>query len=112
MIRSRVEFHRELKVFAANHGLKEVYFAPPSNVRMTYPCIVYEEVGLNVEHADNMQYFRYHEFELKIITTDGDSPLPYDLMDAFPYVASYSGRRFVADNLHHYVVNCRVVTKR
>ncbi len=112
MIRSRVEFHQQLKLFATEHGLKEVYFTPPANVKMLYPCIVYEETHLAVKHADDLQYLRYNEYEIKIITTDGDSQLPYELMDAFPYIASYSGKRFVADNLHHYVVDCRVVTKR
>ncbi len=112
MIRSRVEFHQQLKAFAAEHGITEVYYTPTMNVRMTYPCIVYEDTGINSKNADNLAYLRHSEYELKIITTDGDSDLPFELVDEFPYVANYSGRRFISDNLHHYVVNCRIATKR
>ena len=111
MLRSRVGFHTALERFAWDNGLQQVYFDPPGNVLMKYPCIVYEEVGMDIKPADNKPYIRHNEYELKIITNDADSKLPYLLENAFPYAVRYSGRRYISDNLHHYVLNCRVSTK-
>lgn len=111
MIRSRVGLHTRLVSFAWANGIEQVYFCPPSNVVMSYPCIVYDEVRLDTKFADNMSYIRHNEYELTVITNDADSDLPYKLEKAFPYVIWYTGRKFVKDNLYHYILNCRISTK-
>jgi hypothetical protein len=46
-MRSRIDLHQELLNFSDN-----VYFQPPSNVNMTYPCIVYNKTG-KLRHFGN-----------------------------------------------------------
>ncbi len=79
-------------------GSKYVYFRPPSTVKMTYPCIVYERSKIDGEHADNQIYKTNVQYTLTAIYTDPDSTLPFEL--AKIPTAKHSGH-FVSDNLYH-----------
>lgn len=44
-------------------GSSNVYFQPPSNTSIKYPCIVYSFERFNINHADNQPYIvtgRWH----------------------------------------------------
>ncbi len=108
MISSRAKLNDKLTTFANQNGLLKVYFCPPTNVVMKYPCIVYEQTGVERHAANNHRYLSYIDYEIKIITGDADSSLPFLLEDCLQSECGvYEGRRYVADNLHHYVVNCK-----
>ena len=79
-----------------------VYFQPPTNIQLQFPCIRYERSGSQSEHADNRPYLRTKQYEVTVIDLNPDSELP-DLVEALPM--SRFDRHFVADNLHHYVFN-------
>lgn len=80
--------------------LDSVYFQPPSNLVMQYPCIVYRLDGEDVAHADNRKYRRAMEYEVTVIDEDPDSSIPAKISDL-----QYSRfvRRFSVDNLYHTV---------
>jgi hypothetical protein len=77
-----------------------VYFKPPSNEQMKYPCIVYRRDNSRTEFADNRPYARTKRYQVTVIDSNPDSELP-DKVEDLPYCAI--NRCFTADNLNHYV---------
>jgi hypothetical protein len=83
-------------------GLTEhVYFQPPSNIQMQFPCIVYKRSASRSEHADNRPYSRFKSYEVTVIDRAPDSELP-DTVEDLPHCAF--NRQFVADGLYHSVL--------
>jgi hypothetical protein len=80
----------------------DVYFQPPSNVQMKYPCIVYKRDGANSEFADNSPYRNSKRYQIMVIDRDPDSGIP-DKVAALPLCAF--DRFYTADNLNHDVFN-------
>lgn len=79
-------------------GSQHVYFQPPANVKMQYPCIVYARDNASTEFAGNFPY-RYHKrYQVTVMDTDPDSPYP-DKVARLPMCLF--NRHFTADNLHH-----------
>lgn len=91
----RLKLHQELLDLS---GLP-CYFQPPENLKMEYPCIVYEKDGIHQSHADNRWYLGKDRYTLKLIHRDPDTDLPDKLLKHFQYI-SY-GQRYKADNLYH-----------
>ena len=79
-------------------GSSNVYFQPPNNIRMTYPCIVYALSNDQRLHADNHIYHRRKRYDVTVISRDPDDPLP-DTVSNLQY--SSFDRRFIADGLTH-----------
>jgi len=79
-----------------------VYFQPPQNIMMQYPCIVYKRSDEDVKYADNGHYSLYLRYEVTIIDRDPDSPIPGSLRE-LPLVSF--DRHFAADDLNHDVYN-------
>jgi hypothetical protein len=77
-----------------------VYFQPPSNIKMNYPCIVYEVSGDQVERANNRLYFHTKQYQVTVIDRDPDSELPDEVIE-LPMCEF--NRFFTADNLNHHV---------
>lgn len=94
----------ELQILLENLMGEEnhVYFQPPSNIQMTYPCIVYKRDYMNEKHADNSLYSRTKRYQLQVITRDPDSDIP-DKVSKLP-MCSFN-RFYIADNLNHDVYN-------
>ena len=79
-------------------GSRNVYFQPPYNVQMQYPCIVYQRDSARTEFAGNRPYNYTQRYQLTHISRDpADETLAK--IAALP-MTSYS-RFFVADNLNH-----------
>jgi len=77
-----------------------VYFQPPQNVDLTYPCIVYARSSSLAEHSGNLPYRISKQYQVTVITRDPDSDLP----DKVEELAMCRFDRFYpADNLNHYV---------
>ena len=81
-------------------GSTNVYFEPPENIKMKYPCIVYEKgTGLRTP-ADNKKYLYNQGYEVTYITKDPDSDIPDKLLE-LEYCQPE--RSFRSENLYHEV---------
>lgn len=75
-----------------------VYFQPPSNTVMKYPCIVYNRENTETEFADNSPYRHTKRYSVTVIDRNPDSPLP-DKVAQLPMCAH--NRFFTNDGLNH-----------
>lgn len=83
-------------------GSPHVYFQPPPNVTMQYPCIVYTRSYERSQFAANVPYIVTKRYTVTVIDRDPDSSIP-NKVAALP-MCSYE-RFFTADNLNHDVFN-------
>ena len=67
MARSRNELSAILHEICDN-----VYFQPPANKKITYPCIIYKLDKVDVTFADNGVYKLMDEYSITYITRDPD----------------------------------------
>lgn len=91
---SRLDLHTELLTF-----LPTVYFQPPSDIRMTFPCIIYRKTIKNRRHANNRIYNNTQEYELTLVERSPDSDLADRIEAHFQHATI--GTSFVLDNLNH-----------
>lgn len=77
---------------------RNVYFQPPENLRMQYPCIIYRPSIVRIQHANNMPYTTFKGYELTFVHKDPDSPVVNELLklQGIRY-----DRTYVVDNLIH-----------
>ncbi len=61
-------------------GVQKVYFQPPENVKLVYPCIVYNRDGLPVQYADNSPYHLTTKYEVTVMDRDPDSSIPRQVL--------------------------------
>lgn len=80
-------------------GSNNVYFQPPDNMKISYPCVVYELEGFWGKNADNRNYHRRRYYHMIYITRNPDDPVIEKLEDL---PACAMGRPYDNDNLHHY----------
>lgn len=90
---SRLELQAILKTLCDN-----VYFQPPANVSMQYPCIVYARDSAVTQFAANSPYRYTKRYQVTIIDRDPDSPIP-DKVAQLPMCTFQ--RFYTADNLNH-----------
>ena len=93
----RLELHEALCEVL---GSRNVYFQPPDNVTMRYPCFVYELEEPNVRYADNKAYMITDQYSVKYITRDPDDTKRDEMLSRFKYCRFE--RPYTADNLHHF----------
>lgn len=79
-------------------GSRNVYFQPPTGMKLSYPCIVYDRDRIETVHANNLPYRHSKRYSVTVIYTDPDSNLP-DAVAALPMCSH--DRYFTNDNLHH-----------
>lgn len=80
-----------------------VYFQPPASVHLVYPCVIYNLVGGDIKHADNMMYSYMNRYEVLIIYRQPNMEIVEKVLRTFP-MCSLS-RIYIADNLYHYSFN-------
>jgi hypothetical protein len=95
MARPRVELQTILENLL---GTRNVYFQPPENLKLKYPCIVYERSKIHKTAADNGPYRLMEKYTVTYMDSDPDSQVPYQLLE-LPYCAY--DRHFASDNLNH-----------
>lgn len=83
-------------------GSKNVYFGPPQNITLKYPCIVYKLDKFKTEFADNLPYLRSRGYAVTVIDRDPDSEIP-DKVGKLP--KCIFSRNFTTDNLIHNTYN-------
>jgi hypothetical protein len=89
----RLQLHQLLETFTPN-----VYFQPPTNVQLKYPCIVYKRDFADTKFADDVPYNHTKRYQVTIIDRDPDSNIP-DQVAAIPM--SLFNRFYTAENLNH-----------
>ena len=67
MAKSRTDLSQILHTFCNN-----VYFQPPANKKLDFPCIIYKLDNLNVVFADNGAYRIMDEYHVTYVTRDPD----------------------------------------
>lgn len=83
-------------------GTSNVYFQPPTNVQMQYPCIVYARDNAVTKFADNSPYRYTKRYQVTVVDRNPDSPIP-DKVAKLPMCIF--NRFFTAGNLNHDVFN-------
>ena len=94
---NRADLDRELRRVS---GYSNVYYQPDVNVRLTYPCIIYQLVNPYVLHASDEVYLYRRHYNITVIHDDPDDTTAEKLVMTFKY-CSHSGPRFINDNLYH-----------
>lgn len=96
---SRLKLH---EVFCNILGSRYVYFQPPAELRLNYPCIVYELDNVHITHANDSPYSHQNRYKITSIDYDPDSETPgkIAMMPTASFVTA-----FKANNLNHVVYN-------
>lgn len=79
-------------------GSENVYYQPPANLRLKYPCICYKREKIRSPKADDRVYIQTFHYSVTVIDTKPDS----EMIAAMSMLerAAYD-RNFVSDNLYH-----------
>jgi hypothetical protein len=93
----RLQLHQLLETFVDN-----VYFQPPTNIQLKYPCIIYKRDFADTRFADDKPYNHTKRYMVTVIDPDPDSEIP-DKVASMPM--SLFNRFYTADNLNHDVYN-------
>lgn len=95
----RLELHRILSEVL---GSKNVYFQPPENIKIYYPCVIYARDYSDTRRADNLAYSFTYRYQITYIDREPDSDFPERLIQRIP-MCSYD-RHYTSDNLNHDVL--------
>lgn len=93
----RIEFHNFLKNITK---LDNIYFQPPSNVKLNYPCILYSLNDSFIDSANNNSYKIEKEYQIILIDKNPDSNY-VDIILSLPRINF--DRFYTSENLNHYV---------
>lgn len=81
---------------------RNVYFQPPTNIQMSYPCIVYRRSNAKTSFAGNKPYTNDKRYQIMVIDKDPDS-LILDKIALLP--TCVFERHYTAENLNHDIYN-------
>jgi hypothetical protein len=95
MARPRLELDNQLRSIL---GSANVYFQPPENTQMKYPCIVYNVDSVFDLFADNRKYLYDKGYMVTYIDWDPDSPVLEALLK-MPMCSFV--RHYESDGLNH-----------
>jgi hypothetical protein len=95
----RQQLHKALK----DLGITNVYFQPPENVKLNFPCIIYKTSKLETEQADNVPYAISTKYNVLYITKDPDDPMVERLAWEFPTIVHINS--YVNETLYHHSYN-------
>lgn len=83
------------------HSLcNNVYFQPPETIKLTYPCIIYEERTGDTMFADDYPYRFTKCYTITYIDSNPDSTIPEQIA---MLQMCREDRKFTSDNLNHTV---------
>lgn len=95
MMDRRLLFH---EVLCDVLGSRNVYFQPPSSIKMNYPAIVYSRDVIGNKYANNGVYLSQMRYSVTVIDKDPDSPI-VGKVASLP--TSKHNRHYEKDNLNH-----------
>lgn len=79
-------------------GSDQVYFQPPNNITLKYPCIIYTRDDAETKFADNNPYSFIKRYQVTSIDRNPDSTTVTKLAKMHMCVFN---RHFVVENLNH-----------
>lgn len=91
----RLDLHEILKEIT---GPLEVYFQPPKNLAIRYPCIIYSKDSAETVFASDKPYLYELRYQVTVIDGNPDSVIPKQIA-ALP--KTRFDRAYVVDNLYH-----------
>lgn len=77
----------------------KVYFEPPENLKLKYPCIVFDRTNALIDYADNKPYHVTKRYTVTLISKTSDNEDFLDKLLWFP-MSTYD-RQFITENLVH-----------
>lgn len=92
---NRIDFHNYLKEVT---GLSNIYFQPPSNIKLKYPCIVYDRLNIQNKPADNTVHITHVSYQVEVIDYSPDSEYVNKLSKI---VKCKHNRAFQTEGLNH-----------
>lgn len=95
MAKPRTELQTILEGITEN-----VYFQPPSNITMQYPCIIYRRDNSRTEFAGNEKYLHSKRYQVTVVDRNPDTELS-DAVEELPFCSI--DRTYSAEGLNHYV---------
>jgi hypothetical protein len=81
-------------------GSSNVYFQPPTSLKMSYPAIVYELSNIDNDFANDEVYNQRREYKLTVIDKNPDSEY-IEVIARLPKCRF--DRHYKSNNLNHYV---------
>jgi hypothetical protein len=96
--KSRLQLH---DLLLASLGNENVYFQPPSNIQMKYPCVVYKRKKVTESLAGGIKYSRWKEYDVTLISSKPDDPILETLLDIerSSFVTSFNREGLYHDQL-------------
>ena len=103
---SRKDFHSELEKLNRDKslGLKKIYYQPPSNIKLDYPCLIYSDLPKTIRYANNHSYIDYDHYQVTIISKNPSDLYKKVLVNSLPFTKD--SNTFINDNLYHYIFDC------
>lgn len=92
---NRIELHNLLVTTLETNN---VYFQPPSNIQMKYPCVIYSRSKKDEKFADDALYLGQTAYTVIVVDSDPDSSI-LDKITKLPF--SRFDRHYVSDDLNH-----------
>lgn len=81
---------------------KRVYYQPPENLNMEYPCIRYSKIPPAVRYADDKKYISKDKYQIIVLSKNPDEDVISSILD-LP-LSSYESH-YISDNLYHDIIN-------
>lgn len=92
----RIELHNKLVEIL---GSRNVYFQPPENIKLKYPCIVYHTSIGRSFNADNLTYLFTDSYDVTVMDSDPDSQIPDKVLRSFQMIRKE--KPYPADGIYH-----------
>ena len=101
MAKSRKDLDKLLRDILAANGISRsnLYFQPPNDVHLSYPCIIYSLSKIDTDNADNQLYRAINRYDILVISNDPDNTIALSIMSTIG--TCFHSRRYVSDNLYH-----------
>lgn len=102
------EIQRRKKLQAILHSIvgtqsdnrkSNAHFSPDKNVKLEYPCIIYNRYLDDVTYADDLNYSQYACYRVQVITRHPDDMIANEVLNRIKM--SRIENRFIKDNLLH-----------
>lgn len=83
-------------------GSTNVYYQPPENIKLVYPCIVFHRLDYDQEYADNITYHFSPKYRATVISKTPDHPAIEKLLTG-RYTSFVS--HYASDGLNHDIID-------
>ncbi len=101
-MKTRLELHEKLVELIGN---KNVYYQPPTNLMMKYPCIRYRQTAVHKRHADNKTYMLHKTYEIIVLSKEPDHPAIDGILE-LPYTSFVNN--YASDGINHTILSIMI----